>query len=317
MLVVSRRDLAINLASYGEPEASARVREMPEAAYERVCQIGFKHALTGMHLMKAGCLAAIEVMEGAPRELRRQRRDWSDVPAALLEPDPIALEVHKRFERYAGGERVRKKEILQTISRKLAPVLNDFRYYMSAEQFRGPFTDGTSYIALSYAKGVLAIRFGVHHEKIESLKHGLFSIAVGSAQHFPTTISKFSYNMGPRSPHWPHPTEATWPISGSEGLTLAGKEIKAFVLETVVPYVLMHREPFAIRSTLLHEPGRADVSFPIGATIFAIDFLCRKRDWVTEDYKILCERYAKFAQAKRDELEERYATTIARWDDAI
>src|SRR5258706_7025328 len=164
---------------------------MPEAAYERVCQIGFKHALTGMHLMKAGCLAAIEVMEGAPRELRRQRRDWSDVPAALLEPDPIALEVHKRFERYAGGERVRKKEILQAIARTLAPVLRDFHYHTSTGQFRGPFADGISYVALSYAKGVLAIRFGVHHERIESLKHRLFGIAIGSPQHFPTTISKF------------------------------------------------------------------------------------------------------------------------------
>src|SRR5258706_7063711 len=112
---------------------------MPEAAYERVCQIGFKHALTGMHLMKAGCLAAIEVMEGAPRELRRQRRAWSDVPATLLEPDPIAVDVHKHFERYAGGDKVRKKEILETVSRALSSVLKDFRYHKSSGQFRVPF----------------------------------------------------------------------------------------------------------------------------------------------------------------------------------
>jgi hypothetical protein len=317
VLFVSRRDLAINLASYGEHEASARIREMPEAAYERVCQIGFKHALTGMHWMKAGCLAAIEVMEGAPRELQRQRRDWSDVPPALLEPDPIAVEVHERFERYASGDKVRKKEILEAVSKALAAVLKNFRYYTSAGQFRGPFDEGTSYVTLSYAKGVLAVRFGVHHNRVESLKHRLFGIAIGNPQYFPTTISKFSYNMGPRSPLWPYPTEATWPISGSEDLALATKEIKAFVRETVLPYVFMHREPLAIRSTLLNEPDRADGWFPIDATIFAVDFLCRKREWVSDDYRILQERYAKFAQTKRDELEKRYETITTRWNDAI
>jgi hypothetical protein len=291
--------------------------EMPEAAYERVCQIGFKHALTGMHLMKAGCLAAIEVMEGTPRELRRQRRDWTDVPPALLEPDPIAVEVHQRFERYGAGERVLKKAIVDGVSRTLAPALKDFRYHSSAGQFRGPFSDGTSYITLEYAKGVLALRFGVRHDRIEFLKHRLFDVDTSKPTNFPSTISKYSYNMGPRSPHWSYPTETTWPISGSEGLALACKEIKAFVVDTVVPYVLMHREPLAIRSTLLHEPGRADTWFPLDATVFAIDFLSRKREWVTQDYEILRERFAKFVQPKRDELEARHATIAKRWDDAI
>jgi hypothetical protein len=79
----------------------------------------------------------------------------------------------------------------------------------------------------------------------------------------------------------------------------------------------MHREPLAIRSTLLHEPGRADTWFPLDATVFAIDFLSRKREWVTQDYEILRERFAKFVQPKRDELEARHATIAKRWDDAI
>ena len=317
MLVISRRDLAINLASYGEPEASARIMEMPNAAYERVCQIGFKHALTGMHLMKAGCLAAIEVMEGAPRQLKRARRDWGNVPQGLLEPDPIAVAVHQQFKRYAGGERVLKKEVVAAVGQTLAPVLKDFRYYKSSGQFRGAFDGGISYITLEYSKMVLALRFGVRHEKIESLKSHLFGLDTSTPANFPSTISKYSYNMGLRSLHWPYPTETTWPISGSEGLTLACGEIKAFVLDTVVPYVLMHREPLAVRSTLLHEPGRADTWFPIDATIFAIDFLCQKRDWVTQDYEVLRERYAKFAQPIRDEFESRQETIQRKWDDAI
>lgn len=155
MLLISRRDLAINLASYGEHEASARIKEMPDAAYQRVCQIGIKHALTGMDWMKAGCLAALEVVEGAPRDLRRKRRVWSDIPAALLEPDLTEVEtrarVREKFERYAGGQKVTKRKILQVISRALSPVLEEFRYDKSASAFRGQFTDGTSYIALEYA----------------------------------------------------------------------------------------------------------------------------------------------------------------------
>jgi hypothetical protein len=315
VLVIPRKDLAINLASYGEHEASARIREMSDAAYQRVCQIGFKYALTGMQLMKAGCLAAIEVMEGAPRELRRQRRDWTDVPPGMLERDPIAVEVEKHIDRYASGARVGKKEIVDSLSRALAPVLQDFQYYRTAKEFRGPFNDGTSYITLEYAKGDVAIRFGVHHERIESLKHRLFGLAMSASSAFPTTISKYSYNMGPRSPHWSYPTETTWPISGSHGLKLASKEVKSFVVETVLPYVLMHREMLAIRNTLLHEPGRADTWSSVDATVFAIDFLCRKREWVTQDYELLRERYANFVQERRDELDARYTTVTARWDD--
>lgn len=290
---------------------------MPQAAYERVCEIGFKHALTGMHLMKAGCLAAIEVMEGAPRQLRRQRRDWTDIPPALLEPDPIAVQVHQRFERYAAGAKVLKKEIVSGISQHLSPVLKDYRYFRAANQFRSRFEQGTSYITLDYAKGVLALRFGVRHEMIESLKQRLFGIDTSVPAHFPSTLSKYSYNMGPRSPHWTHPTEATWPISGSEGLALACGEIKAFVSDTVVPYLNMHKDALGVRSTLLHEPGRADMWGAVDATIFAIDFLRREREWVTQDYEILRERFVRFVQPLRDEFESRYAITIARWDDAI
>ena len=123
--------------------------------------------------------------------------------------------------------------------------------------------------------------------------------------------------MGPGSPLWPYQTEATWPISGTEGLVLACGEIKTFVLETVAPYVMTHREPPAIRSTFIHDPGRADTWFPIEATVFAVDFLCRKREWVTHDYDVMRQRFVKFPEERKRELEARYATTAARWNDAI
>ena len=48
MPVVSRRDLAINLASLGEHEASARVQTISDADDQSICDIGFQHALSGM-----------------------------------------------------------------------------------------------------------------------------------------------------------------------------------------------------------------------------------------------------------------------------
>jgi hypothetical protein len=87
LLIVSRRHLAVHLAAYGEHEASARIESMSDEDVRRVCEIGDRYATTGMNFAKASSLAAIEVLEGTPRELRRQRRDWSDVPPALLVPD--------------------------------------------------------------------------------------------------------------------------------------------------------------------------------------------------------------------------------------
>jgi hypothetical protein len=112
MLDITRRDLAVTLASYGEHDSSARIESMSAEDFRRVCEIGFRNALTGMLLAEASSLAAIEVLEGKPRELRRRRRNWLDVPPSLLVPDTIELAVAARIERYAGGVPVGRSDIL-------------------------------------------------------------------------------------------------------------------------------------------------------------------------------------------------------------
>jgi len=316
MLTITRRDLAAVLASYGEHDSSARIESMSAEDFSRVCEIGSRYALTGMLLAKASSLAAIEVLEGKPRELRRRRRDWSDVPPSLLVPDTIALAVAARIERYAGGVPVGRSDILNALSAALAAALPSFRYFKSYAHFRHPFIEGISYIDLDYSKGTVALRFGVRHNRVEALKSRLFESARPAANHYTRTISKYSYNMGPGSPHWRYPTEPTWPVSGSEGLTIATSEIVEFVEQVAVPYVSTHQDPLNIRGTLVTEPGRSD-GWAVDATIFAVDFLLRRKDWLEEDLRILQKRYAQYDRPNKESLEIRYRATVEKWDEAI
>ena len=66
--------LIADLQSYGEDEVAAQVHSLSKGQIERLGQIAFTHACTGMLLAKALSLAAVEVVEGAPRELKRKRR---------------------------------------------------------------------------------------------------------------------------------------------------------------------------------------------------------------------------------------------------
>lgn len=289
-LVISKEDLARNLLAYGEAAAAERVRHLSAEQLQRVYQIAFKHALARMHFLQAGCLAAIEVIEGAPRALKRKRRVWADAPEIACEPNPRFAEIQRRFQRYAGGRRVRKQEILNDLGESLAPCLPGFRYYRTRAQFRQLFADGVSIVGLEYGHGVLSLRFGVTHDRVEEVRGRLFALAWKGSRPFPVTMSKLTTNMGPSSPHWLYPTECRWPISGSDGLALASREIAEFVEAVVLPYVISHREPAAVRQTLLNFPGRADSwMHRIETTVFAVDYLLSRRDWLDQDYADLCD----------------------------
>jgi hypothetical protein len=336
MLVIPKEDLARNLIAYGEEAVSAQLSSMSPEDYRRVCEIGFRHALSGMMLLKAGCLAAIEVVEGRPRELKRKRRDWTSVPPAAYEPDPRFVAIRKRFEQYGAGTRLRKPEVLSGVFDRLRDRLPDFRYFRSHHHFRRPFAGGTSFIGLDYAHGSLALRFGVRHEGIEATRVRLFEPKWTPPKLSPTTISKFSINMGPSSPHWTYPTETTWPISGSEGLERASPEIAAFIDEVVLPYVTAHQDPATIRDTLLNHPGHADQWVWDGVLVFSLDCFLRRRDWLDADHERLrahrqvqqaapaaldytgllpsVQLQASQYQNRIADLARNYETTAARWD---
>ena len=319
MLIISRKDLAANLAAYGESEASAKVAGLSESQLNRAYEIGYRRALAGENLDRASCMAAVEVLEGVARPLRRQRRVWADVPAALLEPDPALLDVSRWFEQYAGGERVDTKTIMEAFSSSLAPSLPDFRYYKTFRHFRGVFEHGTSYIAFERGNGVVSLRFGVAHAQVERVRQQVFEGVQVSTYPQPRTISKYTPNMGPTSPHWPYPSWPEWPVSGSEGLARACPEMVAFVLNVALPYVIDHRDPERIRDTLVNHPGEAD-SLGGGSsgaqTVFAVDYLLRESSWLASDYAHFKARYAAYVAPVREALERDYKAAVDAWDKA-
>src|SRR5262249_209522 len=152
----------------------SRIRGLSEEDYTRVGEIGFQNSLKGMHFMLAGCLAAIEVMEGAPRELRRKRRVWEDVQPALSVPDPRLTEINERIDADSGGEPVKKREVFDGLVATLQPHLSQFRYFKSFAHFRRSFGRGTSYIGLVRGHGVVELRFGVLHTDVEKVIVHLF-----------------------------------------------------------------------------------------------------------------------------------------------
>jgi len=69
-----RDNVVQDLVEYGEDEAAGQVMNLSKEDYDRLGQIAFEHACTGMLLAKALALAAVEIIEGKPRELKRKRR---------------------------------------------------------------------------------------------------------------------------------------------------------------------------------------------------------------------------------------------------
>ncbi len=162
--------------------------------------------------------------------------------------------VAARFERYAGGDPVRKKDVMQAVPALVGERLPDFQYFKSRRQFQRLFLGGAGYINLDFAKGTMALRFGTRIDTVEQVKQRLFGAQ--DLENWPTTISVLSWNMGPMSKSWPHPSETTWPITGSDGLQLAAQEIADFVDEVVRPYLDQHQQADLVRETILDSPGR-------------------------------------------------------------
>jgi hypothetical protein len=86
MLNRSKGGIIYDLLSYGEVEVARKVKDtesrgldpIRERAMRYACQPARKDG-SGMLFGKAVALAAVEVMEGAPRELKWKRRSFKDV----------------------------------------------------------------------------------------------------------------------------------------------------------------------------------------------------------------------------------------------
>ncbi len=70
----TRELLAIDLRTYGEEALAAKVPDLTDDQMKRIGERAAENACTGMLLARAAALAAIEVLEGRPREPRWKRR---------------------------------------------------------------------------------------------------------------------------------------------------------------------------------------------------------------------------------------------------
>ncbi len=70
-------DIADDLRNYGEDEVASKVMHLRGDQLERLFELAAVHAQTGMLFAKALALAAVEVVEGHTRPLRRERRKFS------------------------------------------------------------------------------------------------------------------------------------------------------------------------------------------------------------------------------------------------
>jgi hypothetical protein len=73
----SRASVVKDLLDYGESEVALEIGGLSEERWREIGTRAFDLALVHGLLAKALALAAVEIVEGRPRELRRQRRRFS------------------------------------------------------------------------------------------------------------------------------------------------------------------------------------------------------------------------------------------------
>jgi hypothetical protein len=94
---------------------------------------------------------------------------------------------------------------------------------------------------------------------------------------------------------------------------LASVEAVAFTREVVIPFIGRNQTPARIRDALLSIPGKI-ASLRPAQTVFAIDYLELRRDWLDADLALFKERFQDFSVENREKLQTEYQTAVDRWD---
>jgi hypothetical protein len=283
-LILKRNDIAANLQAYGEIEVASHIADLSDGQYESICEIGGKLSLEGKKFAEAACLAAIEVVEGQTRGLRNKKRNWSLVEPILLEPDPVVVEIDQWFARYAGGDAISTVQLVERVRTIFLPYLPDFKYLKSKRCFRRKTAYGFQHITIEASqRHGLSFRFGLRHEMIELLLDKIRDQTPNKYSREFSTISKWSYNMGPNHRHWKHHIYPIWPISGEDGLAVALPEIERFLEEIMLPFLEEHVQVEGLRDTFLNHPFRVD-QMSFAATVFAVDVLTGRGDRIDDDF---------------------------------
>lgn len=189
-----------------------------------------------------------------------------------------------------------------------------FRYFKSYRHFRRKNDNGFSYIALdcvTHGQGAyhLAFYVGVQITEVESWILRLRG-ETRALNHYDRSIWNYTVNIGPTSSNWQFPIRGSWTLTSLAQFSGLAPEINAFVLDVALPYVNEHRDPLAIRRTLLETPGRATNIHPY-RPLLAIDCLYGSPEQTAADRALLDQRYAQFAPRPRQEFDE-FAATVRK-----
>jgi hypothetical protein len=316
MLDLSRGYVAYLLMGYGEPEASAAIMRSSDEEF-RLVQIAANQAAAEYKLwLKVACESAVAVVEGRRRELRRDHLVTAEMPDHLLGDD--RKRAFERSQLLMRGTPVKKPQIMTELSEAIASVLVGYRFFKSRYQFVKPFTGATAFVGLHRGKGAVYFSFGVTHDAIENVERWLFGPRQSGTQGrlYPLTLAVISANISPRNHFWPHSNKGSWLVLYSDGLHMAAAESASFVREVVLPFINYNQSPDAIRNTLSTARGHV-ASLRPARTLFAIDHLKRRRDWLKADLAMLQERYRHYRPENKDTLQREYETTVQRWDENI
>jgi hypothetical protein len=309
MLELSRGYVAYLLSGFGEPEVAAAIIKSSESQFQKVQAAANQGAQEGKEWLKIACRAAVEIIEGKPRELK-YRQLIGNMPQEFVAEDLMTSAARTRA--FSGGTPVKKREIFAGMAVAIAAELPDYRYSKVNAQFTKPFSDGTFYVTLHRGKGIVYLSFGVTHDEIQSMELSVFGprTTAKKAILFPQTLLVLSVNISPRAHYWPHPHDASWLILGDEGIQLASSEAVQFVRDLVVPFLDHNRTPACIRETLLSTRGRI-ASMRAAQTVFSTDCLEHRRDCLDADLAVFMERYQDYPQEARDILQSEYQAAVA------
>jgi hypothetical protein len=313
MLKLSREYVAYLLAGYGELDASAAILKTSDETFHRVREAANRGAEGGKEWLKVACRAAIEVVEGESRELRRRQLVESDMPRELLADHH--RDIAARIGVFSGGAPVKKKEVVEGLTFALAQELPGYKHVKSRSQFVKTFPGGNSCVSLHRGRGAAYLSFGVTHDGVEGAERRLFGPRSPLAQriHYPKTLVVSSLNISPRNHYWPNVIDGSWLILGVDGIRLASAEAVTLVRDVVLPFIAHNQMPARIRDTLLSTRGNLASVRP-ARTVFAIDYLERRRDWLEADLALFEERFQDFSQENREKMQSEYRAAAERWD---
>lgn len=182
-----------------------------------------------------------------------------------------------------------------------------FRYFKSYDYFRRKNDNGFSYITISCVTHDrrayhLALHIGVQITEVES---GILRLMgeTRDVTHYDRSIWNYTVNIGPTSPHWQFPARGTWTLTALAEFQGIAAEVSEFVRDLALPFVDEHRDPLAIRRTLIETPGHATNIWPY-RPLLAIDCLYGSPDQTETDIVLLDQRNARYAPHPGREFDE-------------